>query len=127
MFPMLRAGFALWFGLGMLLRMQAQPLVEAGPPMARSIFSLLPRRATVSLEFQALAAVPAGEWSSFRAALREELGKTGAVVTDTAQPELRVRVVVSENPRGLLLIGEVVKNDTRQIVMAPWGRPGPAR
>ena len=124
---MLRAGFALWFGLGMLLRMQAQPLADAAPAMARSISSLLPRRATVSLEFQAQASVPAGEWSNFRAALRDELRKTGAEVADSTQPEWHVRVVVSENARGLLLIGEVVNNDTRQIVMAPWTRPGPAQ
>ena len=127
MFPMLRAGFMLWFGLAMLLRMQAQPLSEAAPPMSRSIASLLPRRATVSLEFQAQASVPADEWSNFRTALRDELRKTGAEIAGSGQPEWRVRVVVSENVRGLLLIAEVVNGDTRQIVMAPWSRPGPAQ
>jgi len=127
MFPMLRAGFALWFGLGMLLRMQAQPLAEAAPPMARSISSLLPRRVTVSLEFQTRAAVPPAEWSSFRAALQEELRKTGTDVVASAQPEWRVRMVVSENVRGLLLIAEVLNNDTRQIIMAPWSRPASAQ
>lgn len=122
MFPMLRAGFVLWFGLAMLARIEAQPLPEAAPAMARSISSLLPRRATVSLEFQALAAVAPSEWSSFRAALRDELRKTGTEVTETAQPESLVRVVISENPRGLLLVAEVGSSETRQIVMAPWVR-----
>jgi hypothetical protein len=122
MFPMLRAGFALLFGLGMLLRIQAQPLAEAAPAMARSIFSLLPRRATASLEFQALAPAAPVEWSSFRSALRDELRKSGVDLKDTGQSESRVRIVVSENPRGLLLVAEVVGNDTRQVVMVPWGR-----
>jgi hypothetical protein len=122
MFSMLRAGFALLFGLGMLARIQAQPLPEAVPAMVRGISSLLPQRATVSLEFQALAPVAPVEWSSFRGALRDELRKSGVDLKDTGQAESQVRVVVSENPRGLLLIAEVVSNDTRQVVMAPWGR-----
>jgi len=122
MFPMLRAGFALLFGLGMLVRIQAQPLPEAVPAMARSISSLLPRRATVSLEFQALAPVAPVEWSSFQGALRDELRKSGVDLKDTGQSEYQIRIVVSENPRGLLLIAEVVSDDMRQVVMAPWGR-----
>jgi hypothetical protein len=123
MFQMVRAGFALLFGLGILLRIQAQPLAEAAPAMARSISSLLPRRATVSLEFQALAPVAPAEWSSFRAAIQDELRKGGVEIKESAQPESRLRLALSANPRGLLLIAEVVSNDARQVIMAPWGRP----
>src|SRR5277367_1685277 len=129
MFPMLRVAFALWFGLGIMAKMQAQtpaetpqPLSQAASPLARSIASLLPPRAIVSLEFQALAPVPPAEWSSFRSGLQEELRRSGVEAKESAQLEPRVRVAVSENVRGLLLIAEVVNNEARQIVMAPWAR-----
>jgi hypothetical protein len=99
-----------------------QPLSQAAAPLARSIASLLPPRAIVSLEFQALAVVPPAEWSSFRSGLQDELRRSGVEAKESAQLEPRVRVAVSENVRGLLLIAEVVNNEARQIVMAPWAR-----
>src|SRR5579871_2318432 len=122
MFPMLRAGFVLLFGMLIVLRLVAQalpgasqPLAEAAPALARSIASLLPRRATVSLEFQALAQLPPAEWSNFRSALQDELRKAGIEIREATQPDWRGRVTVSENTRGLLLTAEVINNDARQI------------
>ncbi len=60
MFPMLRVGFVLWFGILAALGIEAQPLAQAAAPLAARISSLLPRRATVSLEFQNLAIAGAG-------------------------------------------------------------------
>ena len=55
----------------------AQPMPEAAAQLAARISSLLPRRTTVSIELQNRTALPPAESSSFRAALEEELRKTG--------------------------------------------------
>ena len=126
MFQMARVGFALLFGLTTLARMQAQPLVEAAAPLAARISSLLPRRATVSLEFQVLTPLAMAESSRFRGALEEELRKTGLDLTPTTPPESRLRVSVTENARGLLFVAEVSGKDPRQVIMLPWTRPLPS-
>jgi hypothetical protein len=126
MFQMARVGFALLFGLTTLARMEAQPMVDAAAPLAARISSLLPRRATVSLEFQVLTPLAMAESSSFRGALEEELRKTGLDLTATAPPESRLRVSVTENVRGLLFVAEVSGKDPRQVVMLPWSRPLPS-
>ncbi len=126
MFQMARVGFALLFGLTTLARMEAQPLVEAAAPLAARISSLLPRRATVSLEFQVLTPLAMAESSRFRGALEEELRKTGLDLTGTTPPESRLRVSVTETARGLLFVAEVSGKDPRQVVMLPWSRPLPS-
>ncbi len=123
---MLRVGFALWFGSILPVALQSQPAADAAAPLAARISSLLPPRATVSLEWQNLAAIAPAEWSSFRAGLEAELRKAGLELTAT-QPETRLRVVVSENPRGLLFVAEVAGKDARQMVMLPWNRVAPAQ
>lgn len=125
MFPMLRVGFALLFGLTVVARTEAQSLTEAAAPLAGRISSLLPRRATVSLEFQALTPLAMAASSRFLSALQDELRKTGVDVTTAAPPESRLRVVVSENARGLLLVAELPGKDARQVVMLPWSRALP--
>jgi len=126
MFQMARVGFALLFGLTTLARMEAQPMVEAAAPLAARISSLLPRRATVSLEFQVLTPPAMVESSRFRGALEEELRKTGLDLSGTTQPESHLRVSVTENARGLLFVAEVSGKDPRQVVMLPWSRPLPS-
>ncbi len=126
MFQMVRVGFALLFGLTTLARMEAQPVTEAAAPLAARISSLLPRRATVSLEFQVLTPLAMAESSRFRGALEEELRKTGLDLTGTTPPESRLRVSVTENARGLLFVAEVSGKDPRQVVMLPWSRPLPS-
>lgn len=123
---MLRVGFALWFGLIPLLRLQGQPAAEAAAPLAARISSLLPRRATVSLEFQNLTALAPAEWLNFRGALEGELRKAGLDLAAATQPESRLRVVISENPRGLLFVAEISTKDARQVAMLPWNRAAPA-
>ncbi len=126
MFPMSRVGFALLFWLTTLGRMAAQPIVEAAAPLAARISSRLPRRTTVSLEFQVLTPLVAPESSRFRSALEEELRKTGLELTTTASPDSRLRVTVSENARGLLFVAEVSGKDAPQVIMLPWPRPLPS-
>ena len=104
---------------------QAQSLTEAAAPLAGRISSLLPRRATVSLEFQVLTPLAMAASSRFLSTLQDELRKTGLDATASAQAESRLRVVVSENPRGVLFVAEVTGADisgkaTRQVVMLPW-------
>jgi hypothetical protein len=106
---------------------RAQPMAEAGTQLADLISSLLQRRATVSLEFQNLTALAPAESSSFRAALQQELRKTGVETATAAQPET-LRVTISENVRGLLFIAAVSSGENRQVVMLPWsGPPAPER
>jgi hypothetical protein len=118
---MARAGLALVFGLITLGRIDGQPLVEAAAPLAIRISSLLPPRAIVALELQVLTPlVP--ESASFRGALEEQLRKLGLNLAAAPPADLRLRVDVAENVRGLLFVAEVLDKDTRQIVMLPWSR-----
>jgi len=126
MFPMARVGFALLFGLTMLARAQGQPLANAAQPLAARISSLLPRRATVSLDFQVLAPIQPAESSLFRATLSGELQKAGLAVSAATQPEARIRVSLSENARGLLLIAEIWNADSQRVAMLPWGSAIPS-
>src|SRR5580704_17638491 len=108
----------------------ALPLVSQAPQaqtsvaeqLAARISSLLPRRPTVSLELQNLTAVPPAEWSSFRSRLEDELRRLG-LATATTQPDSRVRVTLSEDSRGVLLVAEVVSGESRQVAMLPWNPP----
>ena len=103
---------------------QAQSMTEAAAQLAARISSLLPRRATVSLEFQNLTALPPDESSSFRVALQQELRKVG-METTTAQPDTRLRVTISENVRGLLFVAVLTSGENRQVAMLPWNVPPP--
>ncbi len=106
---MIRVTFALFFGSALLLLPAQTPeltLSGAAAQLAARTSSLLPRRATVSLELQNLTPLPAAEWSSFRNLLRDELRKAG-LETAATQPESRLRVTLSEDARGLLFVAEV--------------------
>jgi hypothetical protein len=126
---MLRVGLALLFGTLAAARVGAQSMGEAAAQLAARISSQLQRHATVSLEIQNLTAVGPAELSSFRAALQEELRKLGLESTAVGQPEIRLRVTLSENVRGLLFVAEVTsgesRGENRQVAMLPWNRPPP--
>jgi hypothetical protein len=121
---MLRVGFALLFGCAAVHTLTAQPVIEAAPQLITRISSLLPRRATVSLEFQNLSTLPPAELSSFRTALEESLRKADLAMADT-QPDARLRVTISEDPRGLLFVVELAWGENRRLVMLPWVAPPP--
>jgi hypothetical protein len=121
---MLRAGFALLFGMAMAPLVQAQSMGEAATQLAGRIYSLLQRRTTVSLEFQNLTALAPAESSSFRSALEEELRKAG--LETAAQPEAKLRVTIAENLRGLLFVAVVSSGENQQVAMLPWNAPSPA-
>lgn len=100
--------------------------------LATRIASLLPRRARVSIESRSLAQLSPPEWSKFPSRLQDELRKAGvqvsgvpaaAVPTATTPPEASVRVTLSEDAHGLLLIAEVTTGDSRQVAMVPWNVP----
>ena len=117
---MLRAGFALWFGIAMLQPAWPQQMPEAAAQLASRISSLLPRRATVSLEFQNLAQLPAPESLSFRSTLEQELRRSGLEITTAAPLESRLRVTVSENVRGLLFVAAAGPLESPLVAMLPW-------
>jgi len=122
---MLRVGLALLFGTLLAAIAQAQSMGEAGTQLADLIFSLLQRRATVSLEFQNLTALAPAESSSFRAALQEALRKMGVETTTAGQLDTHLRVTVSENVRGLLFVAVISSGENRQTAMLPWSVPRP--
>ena len=130
----LRRMLALCFGsvllwpVQLLAQIPEQAMAQTAAQLAARTSSLLPRRSTVSLEWQNLTPLPSAEWSNFRSLLRDELRKAGV---GTAGPETaatppeagslaRVRVTLSEDARGLLLVAEVFAGDNRQIAMVPW-------
>ncbi len=116
---MSRVVFALLFWLILPSLVEAQSMPEAAAQLAARISSLLQRRATVSLDFQNLTALPPAESSSFRSALETELRNVGLAVI-TTQPDVRLRVTISENVRGLMFVAEVFTSDTKQVIMLPW-------
>jgi hypothetical protein len=118
---MSRAVFALLFWSILPCLAEAQTMQEAAAQLAARISSLLQRRTTVSLDFQNLTALPPPESSSFRSGLEQELRKVG--LGATTQPEVRLRVTISENVRGLLFVAEVFTGDTKQLVILPWSAP----
>src|SRR5260370_6364776 len=103
---------------------EAQSMQEGGVQLAARISSLLQPRATVSLDFQNLTPLPPPESSSFRSGLERELRKAGMAVA-TTQPEVKWRVTIAENTRGVLFVAEVLTGDARQVVMMPWTAPAP--
>ena len=142
---MIRVIPALFFGSVLLLPAQVaaqtpqQPMPSIAAQLAARISSLLPRRTTVSVELQNPTPIAGVEWSSFRKLLQDELRKAGVetagvatagVGTTATPPESglpstpsRVRVTLSEDARGPLLVAEVFSGDNRQVAMLPWNPP----
>jgi hypothetical protein len=137
----IRLTLALFCGSVLLWPVQAvaqtpeQAMAQTAAQLAARTSSLLPRRATVSLELQTLTPLPVAQWSSFRSLLQDELRKAGVETagpaTAATPPEAgwpaRVRVTLSEDARGLLLVAEVFAGDNRQIAMVPWNLPPAAQ
>jgi hypothetical protein len=119
---MIRVAFALLFGWAIVATGQVQSPSEAASQLAARISSQLPRRATVSLEVQTQVAMTSADLSTFRRALEEDLRNMGLPMTAT-QPETRVRITISENTRGVLLVAEIIAGDQRTVVMQPWVAP----
>src|SRR5260370_12193177 len=82
---------------------EAQSMQDAAAQLAARISSLLQRRATVSLDFQNLAPLPAPESSSFRSGLERELRKAGLAVAPT-QPEVKLPGERSRKQRRLVFL-----------------------
>jgi hypothetical protein len=123
---MLRAAFVLWFGLLTLplaTFLNAQPMPQAAAQLAARISSLLPRRSVASLDLDNQSTLPPGEWSNFRIQLEADLRKAGIEVTAPSSPDPRVRITLTENPRGLLFVADISSGDSRQIAMLPWNPP----
>jgi len=116
---MLRVAFTLLFGWAIVATGQAQSPSEVASQLAARISSQLPRRTTVSLEVQTQVAMMPADLSTFRRALEEDLRNMGLPMTAT-QPETRVRITISENARGVLLVAEIIAGDQRTVVMQPW-------
>jgi hypothetical protein len=108
--------------------------METAAQLASRISSLLPPRSTVSLESRNLTPLPAGVWWNFRSLLQNELRKLG-ILTEATQPDSRaapattgaalprVRLSLSDDTRGSLLVAEVFSGDNRRIAMLPWNPP----
>ncbi len=125
---MLRAVFALSFGLAAATAQPApqtlsQSMTEAATQLASRTSSLLPRRATVSLDWQNLSSLPAGEWSSFHSLYETELRKAGVEIAASSSAEPRVRITLAESARGLLFVAEIASGDSREVAMLPWNPP----
>jgi hypothetical protein len=130
--PALLFGSVLLLPVAMAAQTPDQSMNSAAAQLAARTSSLLPRRATVSLELQNLTQIPGAQWSNFRKLLQDELRKAGVETAGVGtQPEsgiaARLRVTLSENARGPLLVAEVFTGDNRQIAMLPWGLPARAQ
>src|SRR5271166_2190016 len=101
----------------------AQTIPEIAAQVAARISSLLPPHATVSFDFQNLSALSAAESSAFRSALEAETKKTGIQTPGTAQPDAQVRVAISQNIHGVMIVGEVRTAERQQTFFLPWTLP----
>jgi hypothetical protein len=119
---MTHVAFALLFLWAAVEIGEGQTPAQAAVQLAGRISSQLQRHPTVSLELQNLSVLTPVQLSSFRSAFIEELSKAG-LATTTTQPEMRMRLTVSENTRGLLLVAELISGDNRSVIMQPWIAP----
>src|SRR5215472_7663774 len=119
---MTHVAFALLFSWVAVAIGEAQTPAEAAAQLVARISSQLPRHPTVSRELQNLTAMTLADLSSFRSALDEELRKAGLPMAAT-QPETRLRITISENAQGLLLVAEILSGENRTVVMQPWISP----
>ena len=112
----------LWFCLIALALtpVPGQTVAEAAGQLAARISSLLPPRPTASFEFQNISSLPAAESSAFRSALEDALKKAGIAISAAGQPEAQVRISISENVQGPLLVAEVRSGDRRQTIFQQW-------
>ena len=115
-----RKTLRLWFCLMALAPAPAQTVAEAAGQLAARISSLLPPRPTASFEFQNISSFPAAESSAFRDALEQALKNAGIAISAAAQPDTQVRVSISENLQGPLLVAEIRTGDRRQTIFQPW-------
>jgi hypothetical protein len=120
---MLRVACALLSGMLTTAVVRAQPAQDTAAQLASRTASLLPRRATVSLELQNLSALPVSNWSSLRSLFEAELRKAGVEIMAGTAAEPRVRVTLSDSAHGLLLVAEVTSGDKRQVAMLAWNPP----
>lgn len=104
----------------------AQTVPEIASQAAARISSLLPPRATVSFDFQNLSALSPAEFSGFRSALEAEAKKIGIEIRATTQPESQVRVAVSQNQHGTLIVVDMLSGERRQTFFLPWTLTRPA-
>jgi hypothetical protein len=107
-----RSLLTLWVCL-LPLSTPAQPIPEAAAQLASRISSLLPPPATVSVAF-----VNSQAWPDWPAALEEQLRKSG--LTPASPADHTVKITMSRNLRGLLLVAEI---DTRPEILFPWTPP----
>ena len=120
---MLRAAFALFFGLLAAAGLKAQPLLQTASQLATRISPSLPHRAISSLDLADQSALPPSEWSSFRSQFEAGLKKTGINVAGPGSPEPPLRVTLSQSSHGMLLVAEIGSGDARQVAMIPWNPP----
>lgn len=120
---MLRAAFALSFGLLAVAGLKAQPAAQTATQLASRISSLLPHRTISSLDLVNRSALPPSEWSSFRSQLDAGLRKAGVNVGAPGSPEPPLRVTLTESARGMLLVAEIGSGDARQVAIIPWNPP----
>jgi hypothetical protein len=115
---MLRVALALWFGL---VTAAAQPVTaeDAAAQLASRIASLVPRGSKISLVEQNLTPVLAIGWPNFWGLFDAELRKAGLEIVNPGSTGQRVRITLSENPRGFLFVADVISGDNHQVALLP--------
>ena len=110
-----RSLLTLWVCL-LPLPIRAQPIPDMAAQLASRISSLLPPPATVSVAF-----VNSPAWPEWPAALEEQLRKSG--LTPASPADHIIKITVSRNPRGPLLVAEIDAGAARQEILLPWTPP----
>ena len=110
-----RSLLTLWVCL-LPLTIRAQPIPDAAAQLASRISSLLPPPATVSVAF-----VNSPAWPEWPGALEEQLRKSG--LTPASPADHTVKITVSRNLRGPLLVAEIDAGAARQEILLPWTPP----
>jgi hypothetical protein len=99
--------------------MRAATLNEAAHDLAAQIAAALPSHAGVSVAFENLSTLSAGEVARIQALMDAELKQQGIVsLTDGPQ----ATIDLSENNRGFLLLAQVALANGTRVLIAPWTR-----
>jgi len=96
---------------------RADSLEEAARNFARKVTSLLPSHNSVSLSVRNLSSLNAEQISHFSQVVEGEIQSRGHKISSGDAAGVLLRVTLSENPAGLLAIGEVVENGQSRFTL----------
>ena len=108
--------------LGTPLAARSGTLEGSAKELARKIVASLPAQDGVSLELRNTSTVTPQEFASLEQTLREELEGLKIHVVAAVPAAVNLRIVLSENRKGLLLSAEIIQAGASQVILMAASR-----